>query len=492
MLKEMRKCLERLQELYRQDRVKLGVRSMSFFSKQLSHTRAHIEELEHRVVKLQRSIDKLKKKQEPGQNSKKAAYFPPNHAQKDRERLSTKYSVVQDPFERKLPKFVGRWICAGHIGHGMADAALWVQVDQDGIVQRRIVRKDTRITTGELCDATRWAGDPKDASGRVPLEWHCHNKLSSCHEARNIVTALKYEMDVQRSQYRLYTAYCPYGDLGSFIDNYSRGTPEPWVWSVFSALVDCGLLMENGTLNDVPVEGWKKQVVHRDLKPVNVFLDLEDESHWPRYPQPKLGDFGLAFETLQDDELNPQVWTGPGTHGFLPPEQMRFIDSETREPVDAFKLLAHTNVWGVGAIMFSLVQNRVPTSREQPTYLPGQEEFEYSINPYFRHSVTHALLDAIQECLRFDPSTRPTFKELRSRIDSFILEDGRIEFNPKRTYTRNAQKGLQKPSKEYDLIGLPRERYKIGMAFQRLQPCGRQSSDGSQTSGAGALEQYSS
>ena len=74
-------------------------------------------------------------------------------------------------------------------------------------------------------------------------------------------------------------------------------------------------------------------------------LDLKSASTWPMYPQPKLGDFGLAIETWDNDDLNPLVYNlGAGTLGYFPPEQRRYEDRQTGEPIDAFKLLAHTNV----------------------------------------------------------------------------------------------------------------------------------------------------
>ena len=54
------------------------------------------------------------------------------------------------------------------------------------------------------------------------------------------------------------------------------------------------------------------------------------------------------------------------------------------------------------------------------------------------------------ECLRFDPATRPTFAELRQRIDD--------EFA-----------GVQFPINE-ELNGLPKEDYKLGMAAPRRPP----------------------
>ena len=50
---------------------------------------------------------------------------------------------------------------------------------------------------------------------------------------------------------------------------------EPFLWRVAEVIATVGLAMERGHIdaeNDVPAPGWK-QIVHRDIKPDNIFLD---------------------------------------------------------------------------------------------------------------------------------------------------------------------------------------------------------------------------
>lgn len=84
--------------------------------------------------------------------------------------------------------------------------------------------------------------------------------------------------------------------------------------------------------------------MHRDLKPDNIFLDYPDPSHFPKYPRPLVGDFGLSFLTSEADETNPYYWaTAAGTHGYMPPEQTSFQDPIDKKPVDDFKILSPCN-----------------------------------------------------------------------------------------------------------------------------------------------------
>ena len=196
--------------------------------------------------------------------------------------------------------------------------------------------------------------------------------------------------------------------------SYKAGVhgPEAFIWMVLNVLVECGLIMEKGGINEIPPE-WK-EIVPRDLKPQNIVLDSKIPDRWPQYPKVKLADFGLSFETSKRDKLNPLIWTGAGTRGFLPPEQCGYMDSETR---DAFQSLAHTNVWGFGAILYTLMHRGGTYEADHPRYLPGMRDTYWATKevapPY-----SHSLRNEVHACMRFDPATRPSFETLRKHIDA--------------------------------------------------------------------------
>lgn len=81
--------------------------------------------------------------------------------------------------------------------------------------------------------------------------------------------------------------------------------PEPVLWHVFELLVEDGLVMQQGAV-DGAIPNWL-QIVHRDLKPAQVFLDAPRRDRYPRYPHSRMGDFGFAFFTYEDDPSNPRL-----------------------------------------------------------------------------------------------------------------------------------------------------------------------------------------
>ncbi|KAK5121130.1 hypothetical protein LTR85_005614 [Meristemomyces frigidus] len=404
----------------------------------------------------------------PGFNPRKVRRFSHDTIGREIKQNRGIDEASQPPLEYDLPLSQGNWLLARNLGGGMSQAFLWVDVDPaTGLIRQRIVRKDTPVAREQWADATKWygvdmRGDPKS---RIPMEYHTQRAVQDRPEAKYVALALKCEVDVKKLLYRLYLPYCPYGDLADLVERYQRDQlllPEPMLWRIFECLVETGLIMQRGGITDVPADGWM-EIVHRDLKPSNIFMDLPPDTTYPRYPTPKLADFGLAIETWPDDPLNPTIYNaGSGTPGYLAPEQLAYMDVETREPVDEFQLLAHTNVWGIGAIMWSLAHCQM---------LGYEDDLDYNVDGTKERPVGDArtallsqdLLDAIQACMKFDPAERITFEALHRGIQDFIAI--RADDDGMGQYLQQARMGVQKDNVYFDLSGLPQDDYRIGLAF---------------------------
>jgi hypothetical protein len=81
-------------------------------------------------------------------------------------------------------------------------------------------------------------------------------------------------------------------------------------------------------------------VLHCDIKPANVFIDA--------HGTPKLGDFDLAVDTTEADQL------AGGTLAFMAPEQFR-REPEAKSPP--------TDVYALGALLFYLLTGEPPHGR---------------------------------------------------------------------------------------------------------------------------------
>jgi serine/threonine protein kinase len=86
-------------------------------------------------------------------------------------------------------------------------------------------------------------------------------------------------------------------------------------------------------------------VLHRDLKPGNVLLDVQGE--------PYVADFGLAKWMDQEAGLTRSL-VGIGTPGYAAPEQLGEGDQ---------RQTTATDVYGIGAILYELLTGQVPCRR---------------------------------------------------------------------------------------------------------------------------------
>ena len=135
------------------------------------------------------------------------------------------------------------------------------------------------------------------------------------------------------------------GQPGLLMELVDGPTLEEWLWANRPTLEQAEALFR-GILAGV-ARAHRAGLVHRDLKPGNILLDVTDGM-----VVPKVTDFGLAKILADDDRGHSQTRSGVtlGTPQFMAPEQIR----------DAKTVDQRADVFALGCILYNLVCGRPP------------------------------------------------------------------------------------------------------------------------------------
>ncbi|KAL9000179.1 MAG: hypothetical protein Q9169_001081 [Polycauliona sp. 2 TL-2023] len=353
----------------------------------------------------------------------------------------------------------GGWQGVKPLGRGgFAMAALWERRNEDaGTIDKMVIKqigKRKVKTKGPFAKVEAW-------DSRCPLEV---DLMRAMKNKPNVIQIRGYRRYLEKEVHRIYMDYCSSGDLYGLIAEYRarrQYMPEAFICHVFLHLARaCKSLTEptfRTTDSEKNQKSGKDEIVHRDIKPRNVFLgDLDngqDQTGIP-YPEVRLGDLGGGFFTREDDDESPTRRWGGGTEGYKSLEmenwdrydlwdvfedyphvergQRRFNRHDGNLNLRDFptKMLSWTNIWGVGAVMFDIMtlkpvknylwQTRHPNDDEDDEDYDGEIE-EANVRDGIRNTpYSRPLHNLVQNCLSDIADYRPTAAALISTLETFI------------------------------------------------------------------------
>lgn len=143
-----------------------------------------------------------------------------------------------------------------------------------------------------------------------------------------------YDRIIDKSKAKIYIVmeFCEKGDMARLIKNCKRQKdhlPEDLVWKILSQIAYALFECHNR-------KGGK--ILHRDLKPGNVFLDKNNNV--------KIGDFGLSRVMGQESVY---AYTRVGTPYYMSPEQ-----------INAKKYNEKSDIWSLGCVIYEIAALRPP------------------------------------------------------------------------------------------------------------------------------------
>lgn len=153
----------------------------------------------------------------------------------------------------------------------------------------------------------------------------------------------------------------------------------------------------------------EKGVVHRDVKPENVFLVGD-----PLAPIVKVLDFGISkIDAANGGVTLTQTGMIMGTPGYMPPEQARGAKTDHR-----------ADIYGVGAMLYRAVTGSLPFDAEDVSEVLGKVLTEEPARPRaLAPNIPEALELVIQKAMAKDPADRyPAMQELDDALAPFDPE----------------------------------------------------------------------
>jgi hypothetical protein len=159
---------------------------------------------------------------------------------------------------------------------------------------------------------------------------------------------------------------------------------------------------------DVLAAAHRLGILHRDIKPDNVFLHTADVVEVV-----KVVDFGIAkyFADPHGPGESRMTRTGAyilGTPSFVAPERL------LGEPDDG-----RSDVFSLGATLYEMICGSSPWTRQQLLRIASGTADDVQPMPMarFRHGVPAELEALVRESLAWDPAGRPTARELALALD---------------------------------------------------------------------------
>ncbi|MFK7742236.1 MAG: protein kinase [Planctomycetota bacterium] len=195
-----------------------------------------------------------------------------------------------------------------------------------------------------------------------------------------------------------------------------------------------------------------QQLVHRDVKPSNVFL--------AKPGRPVLLDFGIAAR--HSDERLTATQTTLGTPWYMPPEQVSAAagGQQAAQPT--------LDIYGLGATLYHLLAGRPPYEGDATAVLAALANEDPTPIAKVRPDLPRDLAAIVEKCLERDPDRRyPTAAQLADDLDAF-LRHAPVRARPLSSIQRRMRSWRRSPARPIAAIAVGLAMLVAGIALPIL------------------------
>mmetsp|Transcript_50859 Transcript_50859/g.80632 ORF Transcript_50859/g.80632 Transcript_50859/m.80632 type:complete len:346 (-) Transcript_50859:178-1215(-) len=219
-----------------------------------------------------------------------------------------------------------------------------------------------------------------------------------------------YGLCFETQPYLLVSEFCFGGTCFTLLH---EGELELEMWQKVRMAIDVASAMEY-------LHAFKPQIIHRDLKSLNLLL-VKEVTSTSDVPHVKVSDFGLS-KIKDSDDQGPVQWgkmtIGAGTSHWMAPE------------VSTGHYDEKADIYSYSMVLFEFLCQEIPFEELEPAEvleyaLKGNRPDMEAVPP----SCPSELADIMQQCWKPNPAERPSFKQV-----SMVL--AQIYENPKHAHVR--------------------------------------------------------